>query len=218
MRLSQETIDQVRHSVDLPDLIKSCGTRLRRQSRQHVGWCPFCVKPRTPAFAVYHDRWYCFRCHSTGSAIDWMMATQGMRFTEAVEYLADRAGISVHACKPATRLQRNQDAEDSACAEWWWQERRNEVRAQLDCLVDAEPPAIAITWTDDGVCAVTPAPVSDDYATATCLGRILRWMEGLTVVEKMQVFREKVRTEDRERWRLEGDFAAAWMGLAKGGA
>ncbi len=216
MRVSQETIDQVRHSVDLPELIRSCGTRLRRQSRQHVGWCPFCVRPRTPVFTVYHENYYCHRCHKAGSAIDWMMQSQGMRFTEAVEYLADRAGISVHTCRPASTLLQRETADDATCAVWWWQERWNEVRAQLDCLVDAEPPAIAITWTDDGVCAVTPAPVPEDYALATTLGRILRWMESLTVAEKMQIFREKVRNDDRERWRNEKWFVAAWMGLAKG--
>lgn len=39
--------------------------------------------------------YYCFGCHSSGDAIDWIMAREGLSFPEAVHYLAARTGVDL---------------------------------------------------------------------------------------------------------------------------
>ncbi len=62
--------------------------------------CPF-HKEKSASFSVSpHKQFYhCFGCGAHGSAIGFIMEYQGLSFTEAVQYLADRIGMAV----PKTR-------------------------------------------------------------------------------------------------------------------
>ncbi|MEF3275286.1 MAG: DNA primase [Chloroflexus sp.] len=102
-------IDEIKASIDIVDLINSMGVGLRRSGRSFVGFCPFHPNTRTPAFYVYPDTqsFYCFGCHASGTAFDFVMRKQGLDFKGALELLADRAGIRL---EPKNDAQRQENA------------------------------------------------------------------------------------------------------------
>ena len=60
------------------------------------GLCPF-HDEKTPSFNVTPARglWYCFSCHEGGDVIKFVQKIDNLGFTEAVERLANRAGIEL---------------------------------------------------------------------------------------------------------------------------
>ncbi|WP_337059518.1 DNA primase [Kineococcus sp. G2] len=60
------------------------------------GLCPF-HDERTPSFTVRPavGRWHCFGCGEGGDAIEFVRRIDGTTFTEAVERLAERAGVQL---------------------------------------------------------------------------------------------------------------------------
>ncbi|MFQ3664042.1 MAG: DNA primase [Chloroflexaceae bacterium] len=102
-------IDDVRNRTDIVELITSLGVALRRTGRSYVGFCPFHPNTRTPAFTVYPDTqsFYCFGCHASGTAFDFVMRRQGLDFRGALELLAARAGVTL---APRSDSERQEDA------------------------------------------------------------------------------------------------------------
>lgn len=102
-------IDQVREKIDIVELIGSLGVNLRKTGRSYVGFCPFHPNSRTPAFTVYPDSqsFYCFGCHASGTAFDFVMRKQGLDFKGALELLAQRAGVRL---EPKGEQERQEDA------------------------------------------------------------------------------------------------------------
>ena len=103
MAFSPEFLDELRARVGLADVI---GRRVRlvRKGREHSGLCPF-HKEKTPSFTVNEEKgfYHCFGCGAHGSAIDFVMAMDGLGFREAVERLAEHAGLEIPADTPAER-------------------------------------------------------------------------------------------------------------------
>ncbi len=72
---------------------------------------------KTPPVSIFRtgygdERWRCHSCGAGGTAIDLVMTTQGVRFPEAIELLARRAGVAeVDRPMPALRTARIQRAE-----------------------------------------------------------------------------------------------------------
>ena len=101
--LSPQFLDELRARVGLADVIGR-RVRLTRKGRGHVGLCPF-HKEKTPSFTVNEEKgfYHCFGCGEHGSAIDFVMKTEGLSFPEAVERLAAEAGLEVPADTPEER-------------------------------------------------------------------------------------------------------------------
>ncbi len=93
--LTDEKLREIRESVDLVALVSEY-VPLRRQGARFVGLCPF-HQEKTPSFGVSRgkDFYYCFGCHESGDAISFLRKVEGLGFMEAVEKLAERAGIEV---------------------------------------------------------------------------------------------------------------------------
>jgi DNA primase len=68
--------------------------RLTRRGHEHIGLCPF-HREKTPSFTVSDAKgfYHCFGCGQHGNAIDFVMATEGLEFAEAVARLAELAGL-----------------------------------------------------------------------------------------------------------------------------
>jgi DNA primase len=94
-RYTQDSIERLRESVDVVDLI---GTRtdLRRVGSRWVGLCPF-HEERTPSFSVNGEQglYHCFGCGEGGDAISFVRETEQLDFTEAVEMLAERYNVEL---------------------------------------------------------------------------------------------------------------------------
>ncbi|MBR0202924.1 MAG: DNA primase [Synergistaceae bacterium] len=100
---NNELYDQIKNSLDITDIIGE-RVRLRRSGRGYTGLCPF-HNEKTPSFHVWPDTqsYYCFGCHEGGNIFSFIMKTEGMTFPEALEFLADRAGIDMSQYKPHSR-------------------------------------------------------------------------------------------------------------------
>ena len=93
---SNSVIETIKERIDIVELI-GASVQLRKAGRSFVGFCPFHSNTRTPAFTVYPDTqsYHCFGCKASGTAFDFVMRTQGLEFREALELLAQRAGVEL---------------------------------------------------------------------------------------------------------------------------
>ncbi len=91
----------VRQAIDIVDLV-GAQIRLRRQGRNYVGLCPW-HDDRRPSLQVNPERqtFKCWVCDIGGDVFSWIMRTEGVEFREALEMLADRAGIELKRRAPA---------------------------------------------------------------------------------------------------------------------
>lgn len=69
---------------------------LRRRGKNLVGLCPF-HNEKTPSFCVYpeNNSFYCFGCNKGGDIVTFIMGVENLDFTEAVRFLAQRAGMTL---------------------------------------------------------------------------------------------------------------------------
>lgn len=87
--------EMVRQAVDIVDLVGEA-YELRRQGRNYVCRCPWHDDTR-PSLTVNQERqsWRCWVCYIGGDIFSWVMRRDGVEFREALETLAERAGIEL---------------------------------------------------------------------------------------------------------------------------
>ena len=90
-----DTKDQVRQAVDIVDLVGSY-VPLRRQGRGYVALCPWHDDTR-PSLQVNPERqsFKCWVCDIGGDVFSFVMKMENVEFREALEMLAERAGIAI---------------------------------------------------------------------------------------------------------------------------
>lgn len=105
MSFDEDAKERVRQAVDIVDLIGGYYP-LRRQGRHFVALCPWHEDSR-PSLQVNPDRqsWKCWVCNIGGDVFSFVMQREGIDFREALELLADRAGIVLPQHAPPTRRQ-----------------------------------------------------------------------------------------------------------------
>ena len=93
--ISKETIEQVLMRNDIESLIGSY-VSLKRAGSNLKGLCPF-HSEKSPSFTVYpqDNSFYCFGCGAGGDAITFVRKRENLDYPDAVEFLANRAGITV---------------------------------------------------------------------------------------------------------------------------
>lgn len=94
-RIPEETIEQILAATDIVDLIGSYFPIKRAGSSFKIN-CPFHGE-KTPSFHINPawQRYKCFGCGESGSAINFLMEYENLPFIDAVKKLADRAGITI---------------------------------------------------------------------------------------------------------------------------
>ncbi len=95
MRIPDEVLEAVRSRTSIVDVV-SRHVALRRGGKNWKGLCPFHAE-KTPSFVVNEERgtYHCFGCGAGGTAFRFLMETEGRTFVEAVQVLAERAGVSL---------------------------------------------------------------------------------------------------------------------------
>lgn len=94
--------DEIKDRIDIVDLISE-RVELRHSGKNYTGFCPFHHNVNTPAFAVFPDTqtWHCFgECNEGGDIFNFVMKQEGWEFQEALQYLADRAGVTLEPLTP----------------------------------------------------------------------------------------------------------------------
>ena len=119
-RYTDDSRERVREAVDMVALV-SARTELRRAGvNSYFGICPF-HEERTGSFHVSPDErlYHCFGCQASGDAFKFVMETEGVDFSVALETLAQRFGVELQV-----------EAEDPQAA------ARRQRRDRLQTLVD----------------------------------------------------------------------------------
>ncbi|MBE3560454.1 MAG: DNA primase [Ktedonobacteraceae bacterium] len=80
------------------DVVEEIGlvVALKKSGKSFKGLCPF-HNERTPSFYVFAETqtWRCFGCNEGGDIFTFVQKQQGLEFREALQYLAEKAGIAV---------------------------------------------------------------------------------------------------------------------------
>lgn len=92
---SDELIEEVRLANDIVNVISDY-VRLQKKGSTHFGLCPF-HNEKTPSFSVSQGKqmYYCFGCGAGGNVITFLMQYENYTFQEALQALAQRAGIEL---------------------------------------------------------------------------------------------------------------------------
>ena len=105
MAFPPDFLEQLRERVSLVDVV-SRHVKLQRRGREYVGLSPF-KQERTPSFTVVPDKgfFHCFSSGEHGDVIGFLMRLEGLSFPEAVEKLAQAAGLEVPRENPEAAAQ-----------------------------------------------------------------------------------------------------------------
>ena len=95
MYYSDEIIEEVRMKNDIVDVISGY-VKLQKKGSSYFGLCPF-HNEKSPSFSVSRSKqmYYCFGCGAGGNAFTFLMEYENFSFVEAVQFLADRAGVEL---------------------------------------------------------------------------------------------------------------------------
>jgi len=109
-KIPNEKIAQVRDATDIVALISNYLT-LKKSGKGYLGLCPF-HSDSSPSFHVNPNTqlYYCFGCQKGGNVFNFLMEIEKMSFIEAVEFLAQKAGISLPKTKVDDRLEKEKEA------------------------------------------------------------------------------------------------------------
>jgi len=91
------SIDEIKAKINIEDLVAD-SVQLRKTGKNLTGFCPFHSNTRTPAFVVFPETgtWRCFgQCNEGGDIFGFAMKKEGWDFSEALRYLAERAGVEL---------------------------------------------------------------------------------------------------------------------------
>jgi len=93
MRFTPQFLDELKARLPVSEVVGK-RVKLVRAGREWKGLSPF-NKEKTPSFFVNDQKqaWFDFSSHKNGSIFDFVMETEGVSFPEAVERLAQLAGV-----------------------------------------------------------------------------------------------------------------------------
>jgi DNA primase len=103
MRFPPSMLDEIRQRLPVSAVVGR-RVKLRRQGREYAGLSPFKAE-KTPSFTVNDQKgfYHCFSSGEHGDIFKFVMATEGLSFTEAVERLAKDAGVPLPKPEPRQR-------------------------------------------------------------------------------------------------------------------
>lgn len=110
--MADSQVEEVKRKVDIVQVIGD-RVKLVKGGRNFKGLCPF-HSEKTPSFMVSPELqiYRCFGCSKGGDVISFLEEFEGMEFVEALEYLANRAGV---------KLVRRAGGEEKSEREKYWE-------------------------------------------------------------------------------------------------
>ena len=96
MPIPKSFIDDLVSRTDIAELVGGYVRLTKRSGNNMFGLCPF-HSEKTASFSVSSDKqiYYCFGCGKGGGAINFAMEIESLTYTDAIEFLAKRAGLTV---------------------------------------------------------------------------------------------------------------------------
>jgi DNA primase len=94
-------VDEVKDRLDIVEIIQPY-VPLKKAGRNFKGLCPFHAE-KTPSFIVFPETgtWHCFgACGTGGDVFNFIMKQENLNFGEALQMLAQRAGVELEPRSP----------------------------------------------------------------------------------------------------------------------
>src|SRR5581483_3959754 len=100
MRFTPEFLDELRARLPVSEVVGR-RVKLKKAGREWKGLSPF-QQEKTPSFFVNDQKqaWFDFSSGLNGNIFDFVMKTEGVTFPEAVERLANMAGVPLPQVTP----------------------------------------------------------------------------------------------------------------------
>lgn len=139
----QEAKEQIRQTIDIVDLVGEY-LQLRRQGRSYVALCPWHDDSK-PSLTVNPERqsFKCWPCDIGGDIFTFVMRIDRVDFREALEMLADRAGVDLAPRKQYSDGDHQYDRRNLFKAMAWAETKFHE------CLLNAPEAEPARNYLDD---------------------------------------------------------------------
>lgn len=125
MKYPPSLLDEIRARLPVSQVVGR-KVALKKAGREWKGLSPF-KSERTPSFFVNDQKgfYHCFASGAHGDIFRFLMETEGLSFPEAVERLAEEAGVALPKFEPRSPEQRQQI------------EREQDERTRLYALLEA---------------------------------------------------------------------------------
>ncbi len=93
--IRDESVQAVLSAANIVEVVSGY-TSLRKRGATHSGLCPF-HQEKTPSFTVSADKglYYCFGCGEGGDVVRFLERMENLSFSEAIEQLGDRFGVTL---------------------------------------------------------------------------------------------------------------------------
>ncbi|MBO5489206.1 MAG: hypothetical protein J5972_04795, partial [Eubacterium sp.] len=113
MYYEEDFVEEVRQRSDVVDVISSY-VNLKRTGSNYVGLCPF-HNEKTASFSVSPGKqmYYCFGCGAGGNVFTFLMEYENLTFVEALEQLAEKAGLELPKSSNQKEDRKKRDLRDS---------------------------------------------------------------------------------------------------------
>ncbi len=100
------TTEEIKQRLDLVEVIQGYA-KLTQAGQNWKARCPF-HNEKTASFMVSRDKgiWHCFGCGKGGDVFTFVQEIEGMEFTEALQFLAAKAGVVIQREDPKRRSRR----------------------------------------------------------------------------------------------------------------
>lgn len=101
--MQTDAIEQIKDKIDIVELVRQYVPGLKRAGKLYKACCPF-HHEKTPSFTCSSEKglYYCFGCQEGGNIFNFVMKMENLSFREALEKLADMAGVELEPAKLLT--------------------------------------------------------------------------------------------------------------------
>ena len=112
--MASDDVREIKSRLDIVEVISEY-VQLKKKGQTYWGCCPF-HNEKTPSFSVSPERqtFHCFGCGKGGDVFSFVMEKEHLEFREALERLAEKAGVTLSSRPGSGTPRANADANKAA--------------------------------------------------------------------------------------------------------
>lgn len=111
IKFSPQFLDHIKDKIRLSDIIQK-SVVLKKRGDEFLGLCPF-HNEKTPSFTVNDQKhfYHCFGCGAHGTVFDYLIHRENLNFPEAVEQVAQMAGVPLPTLESQEKITKEVDSQ-----------------------------------------------------------------------------------------------------------